>query len=654
MDPRLQLMQAQMIIEQKKKQLAEKVKKGPVANKAKNAIPVNKDNADKKVVEKSKVTKIEHVDNSKAPPIVANPNEAKEVVAKTENCSEIKLSVKEITKQSPKGVINPIANSDKAISKNEIISTKEAVRDRVFSKFNEESDKLIKEVIEYNKAIEKDIINPINNIKESIKPIIEPEKTTPTNNSKIKEEPILKSVEIQSVTEEQYNIHADISKDIDYQKNDIPSVYEEIVSVPNYNIREEQVTGNEVFEIKMDLQAQMKKLQLKKFEKEDRKREEALKIKKQLLKQLMSQECTKDNDIELGFMTFNNKEQVENIYSVEEEYKKEDEVIEKEEALPFAETVNEIALQIEPTEKLPDVIEDNLFDTAHFLIHDLAESNKEDTTTKKNTMTFGKQSETSKLIQEQPHEIKEGNKNFYVMDFGEANSSEKNKHFEAVKRRQAKREEERLNQCAQARNNTPPNGQPISIGKYSKPVVKRGPSNDLYLYPQIRLNTPKEEKELSPKPESAKPTKLPKESKGKRTPIFSKPCNHQLIKNAIANVCLAGEPNKKRRTEALEALATIDNAKNAVVLFKDVAGMRQDFKALYSYSEEEGILRLVYGAKDSPVVIDQSMVNDFYRYDSGAKEFRHIPGNKSFSIAVDAVSLRPLLVKKKSNLDKII
>ncbi len=65
-------------------------------------------------------------------------------------------------------------------------------------------------------------------------------------------------------------------------------------------------------------------------------------------------------------------------------------------------------------------------------------------------------------------------------------------------------------------------------------------------------------------------------------------------------------------------------------------------------------MEFVYGPKDSPQTLEQGMVNEFYRYDSGAKEFKRIPGNKNFSIAVDAISIRPLVGKKKHGLDKLV
>eukprot|EP00826_Nyctotherus_ovalis_P007455 TRINITY_DN1186_c0_g1_i23.p1 TRINITY_DN1186_c0_g1~~TRINITY_DN1186_c0_g1_i23.p1 ORF type:complete len:172 (+),score=47.41 TRINITY_DN1186_c0_g1_i23:165-680(+) len=138
-------------------------------------------------------------------------------------------------------------------------------------------------------------------------------------------------------------------------------------------------------------------------------------------------------------------------------------------------------------------------------------------------------------------------------------------------------------------------------------------------------------------------------AKHKKTPIFSKTNNHQLIKNAIEKVCLPGEVNRKQREEALTELHKLPK-KNLIVLFKDAVGTRQDFKALYSLNEEEETAELVYGPKDAYAVLDNTMVKGFYRYNSGAREFRNMPGNKSLSIAVDAVSLKPQLARRKHKL----
>jgi hypothetical protein len=124
----------------------------------------------------------------------------------------------------------------------------------------------------------------------------------------------------------------------------------------------------------------------------------------------------------------------------------------------------------------------------------------------------------------------------------------------------------------------------------------------------------------------------------------NKVSNHQIIKSAITSVCLAGEPNKKKRVEVLEALNRTTH--NVIILFRNSTGTKQDFKAIYVYNESKNRLEFIFGSKDSPEVIDQLMVNAFYRYDSGAKKFRVIPENKSLSLAVNAVSIKPLFLKK--------
>ena len=134
--------------------------------------------------------------------------------------------------------------------------------------------------------------------------------------------------------------------------------------------------------------------------------------------------------------------------------------------------------------------------------------------------------------------------------------------------------------------------------------------------------------------------------KGPKLPTFKKPDNQNLIRNAIATACLAGEANKKRREEILEDFKSVPKGRNVIILFKDPSGARQDIKAIYMLNEEAEVAEFVYGAKDSPSIIGRPMVNNYYRYDSGAKKFRLLQGNKNFSIAVDAVSIK-IISKKK-------
>lgn len=66
--------------------------------------------------------------------------------------------------------------------------------------------------------------------------------------------------------------------------------------------------------------------------------------------------------------------------------------------------------------------------------------------------------------------------------------------------------------------------------------------------------------------------------------------------------------------------------------------MRQGFKALYTFDQNSEQVQLLYGEK-APLSLDASQIQAYFKYDSGAKEFKVLPGNKSFSQSVDAVQL---------------
>lgn len=724
MDPRLQLMQAQMMIEQKRKQLAEKTKKGGNAGKGKSA---PKEVPDKKALEKSRE------EPSIGKPKIETTNAPQPIASEAKEQKRVKPEIKKQAEPNTQNETSkPIEQSSK-IEKHDITNVKENGTDSDKNSLpsimphnrEAESAKQVevrcgdiksKAAISNTPKHNKEEANPVhqknNEVPVESEPIVTkvpvssaeeprivaftkfiiPHEELPLTNNEEKHPKILRSQtapekvhEAKSLTSNTQattseNVYPNKSRGKDAKVHS--SANEDVIPIEEIGggisgvlkqakLLEEPMrdeSKSEVLEIRMDLEAQMRRLQQKKSRECDRRREEAMRIKKQLLDRLTGKEL--DTSSEAKALTFADKEPVEDFNNVQEDGGKsgENKGYKEEAELPFVETISEVAAQSETKEELDNVVENQeLLSTAHFngfddLADEAEENKKEDVGPRRNTMTFGKQSETSELLtlgaaeqttgDSEKAQVEEENK-LCVMDFGDASSQEKKKkHFEALRRRQVLREEERLNQRARAKEAVPPDSQARAVGKYSKPP-KRTPSNDLYLCPQVKVASG-EERKLSPKPETPKVAKAVKEGKQKRTPVFSKPCNHQLMKNAIATLCLAGEPNKRRRAEALDALATIDNTKNAIVLFKEAAGTRQDFKALYSYTEEEGVLRLVHGGKDAPGVIEREMVYDFYKYDSGAKEFRRIPGNKSFSIAVDAVSLKPLLAKRKSNLDKII
>ena len=75
------------------------------------------------------------------------------------------------------------------------------------------------------------------------------------------------------------------------------------------------------------------------------------------------------------------------------------------------------------------------------------------------------------------------------------------------------------------------------------------------------------------------PNQTPKNTNSKKTASgqkfsFTKSSNLQLIRNAISNVCLAGEPNKKEREAVLEKIAELnfENVTNFIIIFKGVLG----------------------------------------------------------------------------------
>lgn len=129
--------------------------------------------------------------------------------------------------------------------------------------------------------------------------------------------------------------------------------------------------------------------------------------------------------------------------------------------------------------------------------------------------------------------------------------------------------------------------------------------------------------------------------------MLTKNSNKKIIKNSIS-VCLAGETNKQVREDVLKILDTTDHP-YYIILFRGNLG-RQDFKALYSH-DGSGYVEKIYGptVPTIPEILDELMVEKFFRYDSGNKVFKELTGIKTFSLTTDAVSLNQTYVKKISN-----
>ncbi len=147
----------------------------------------------------------------------------------------------------------------------------------------------------------------------------------------------------------------------------------------------------------------------------------------------------------------------------------------------------------------------------------------------------------------------------------------------------------------------------------------------------------------SPPPEEEKKGTAVDEAKYRRHKnlpklVYSKPSNRKLVKNAIMQVCLAGEAYKLQREEVLKLIDDSSEVCNFIIVFRGELG-RQDLKALYEYDSTTEAVRKLYGPGMWPDALEPSVVHSYYRYDSGAKEFRQLQCH-GFSIATDAVVLK--------------
>ena len=116
-----------------------------------------------------------------------------------------------------------------------------------------------------------------------------------------------------------------------------------------------------------------------------------------------------------------------------------------------------------------------------------------------------------------------------------------------------------------------------------------------------------------------------------------------MIKNALLNVSLAGAFAKNDRDE-VNAVIDNDPSCNYVVLFKGQLG-RTDYRALYRQEytveqDQEATIVKVHGAPGAPTVVSAEMVQGFFKYNSGAKEFVQI-SQRQFTTTTDGLE-RPV------------
>ncbi|KAI0978325.1 hypothetical protein GJ496_002772 [Pomphorhynchus laevis] len=83
-------------------------------------------------------------------------------------------------------------------------------------------------------------------------------------------------------------------------------------------------------------------------------------------------------------------------------------------------------------------------------------------------------------------------------------------------------------------------------------------------------------------------------------------------------------------------------ARHFMILFRD---HRLLYRALYTYSTDSPIVEKIHGM--GPLTVDESMIEKFYKYNSGNRSFVYIPA-KRFSIQCDAFIIQDEYWHKRS------
>jgi len=114
----------------------------------------------------------------------------------------------------------------------------------------------------------------------------------------------------------------------------------------------------------------------------------------------------------------------------------------------------------------------------------------------------------------------------------------------------------------------------------------------------------------------------------------TKSSNILLISNAITHVCLAGLHHTKKREAVLESMKRHVGGQFVVVFRNEVAlKFRGVYKLLPSNELEK-----VFGPKSLPDIVHSTMIESFFKYNTGQKSFVQM-SSKTFSKTTDAVSL---------------
>merc|ERR1711974_109602 len=103
---------------------------------------------------------------------------------------------------------------------------------------------------------------------------------------------------------------------------------------------------------------------------------------------------------------------------------------------------------------------------------------------------------------------------------------------------------------------------------------------------------------------------------------------------------MGGDANRAQREQILAAFDTaLSGYERIVILFRSLHTGRHDLRALYGY--QDGSWQRLVQAQPSPPFLEERMVAQCLRYDSGSKEFKDIPAVQEPLSVADAVFVHP-------------
>jgi len=121
--------------------------------------------------------------------------------------------------------------------------------------------------------------------------------------------------------------------------------------------------------------------------------------------------------------------------------------------------------------------------------------------------------------------------------------------------------------------------------------------------------------------------------------------NFKVIVNAITHVCLAGAHQLQRRQSVISGLEErVASGKpefavgQYVILFRNEVSLK--FRGVYLVESGTGQLIKLQGSKSLPGTVDPSMIDTFFKYNTGSKSFQPL-GSRSVTKTTDAVALNP-------------